>query len=66
MHPVIIEALAAERVREDHARAAAAGRARRLRQARRPTPVPAILSALAGRWPLPRLLLHAHATDDAV
>jgi hypothetical protein len=35
MHPAIIEAVAAEQVRELQARAAAAGRARQLRRSRR-------------------------------
>jgi hypothetical protein len=34
MHPVITQAIAAERARELHARAAAAGRARHLRRSR--------------------------------
>jgi hypothetical protein len=35
MHPLITQAIAAERRREDQARAAAAGRARPLRRSRR-------------------------------
>jgi hypothetical protein len=43
MHPVISQAIAAERAREFHARAAAAGRARQLRRSahtRRPGRLP--------------------------
>jgi hypothetical protein len=35
MHPLISQAIAAERRRDDQARAAAAGRARQIRRARR-------------------------------
>lgn len=35
MHPLITQAIAAERRRDDQARAAAAGRARQLRRSRR-------------------------------
>jgi hypothetical protein len=50
MHPVIAEAIAAERARELQAAATAAGRARRLRQSRRPWLLMGILDA--GRVPV--------------
>jgi len=58
MHPVISEAIAAERARENQARAEAARLARQFRRARRRPPAP-VPPALAGPWRLPRPLRHA-------
>jgi hypothetical protein len=57
MHPVMTQAIAAERAREFHAHAAAAGRARQLRRAararrlRRGVPGPVLLAAAWLRGP---------------
>ena len=59
MHPVIIEAIAAERARESQAHAEAARLAHQFRRARRRRPAPSASSALAGLWRLPRPLRHA-------
>ena len=58
MHPVIIEAIAAERVRDGQAQAETARLARQVRRARR-RPSPSASSALAGLRRLPRPLRHA-------
>ena len=61
MHPVIIEAIAAERARERQAHAEATRLARQFRRARRHPSAPSASSALAGLWrrPRPRPLRHA-------
>jgi hypothetical protein len=59
MHPVIIEAVAAERARESQAHAEAAGLARQFRRARRRPSAPPASSARPGLWRLPRPLRHA-------
>jgi len=59
MHPVIIEAIAAERARESQAHAEATRLARQLRRARRRPSAPPASSTLAGLWRLPRPLRHA-------
>jgi hypothetical protein len=59
MHPVIIEAVAAERARESQAHAEAARLARQFRRARQRPPSPLASSALASPWRLPRPLRHA-------
>ena len=59
MHPVIIEAVAAERARESQAHAEAARLVRQFRRARRRPSTPPASSALAGLWRLPRSLRHA-------
>jgi hypothetical protein len=63
MHPVIIEAIAAERARESQAHAEAAGRARQFRRARRHS---STRPAFAGLRRLPRPLLRAQVRDGAV
>jgi hypothetical protein len=59
MHPVLIEAIAAERARESQAHAEAAGLARQFRRARRRPSAPPASSARPGLWRLPRPLRHA-------
>jgi hypothetical protein len=63
MHPVIIEAIAAERARESQAHAEAARLARQFRRARRHAPV---RPAFAGLRRLRRPLLGAQVRDGAV
>ena len=63
MHPVIIEAIAAERARESQAHAEAAGLARQFRRARRHSPA---RPAFARLRRLPRPLLRAQVRDGAV
>jgi hypothetical protein len=59
MHPVIIEAIAAERARQSQAHGDAARLARQVRRARRRPSVPSASSARPGLWRLPRPLRHA-------
>jgi hypothetical protein len=66
MHPVIIEAIAAERARESQAHAEAAGLARQFRRARRHSPARPASSAFAGLRRLSRPLLRAQVRDGAV
>jgi hypothetical protein len=55
MHPVITQAIAAERTRELQATGIAVGRAHRLRRSRQ-AQRPRLLTGIAGRVPLPRPL----------
>lgn len=59
MHPVIIEAIAAERARENQAHAEAARLAHQFRRTRRRPSAPPASSARGGLWRLPRPLRHA-------
>jgi hypothetical protein len=66
MHPVIIEAIAAERARESQAHAEAARLARQSRRARRHSAVRPVSRAFAGLRRLPLPLLRAQVRDGAV
>jgi hypothetical protein len=66
MHPVIIEAIAAERARESRAQAEAATLARQFRRARRHSAARPASSALARPRRLPRPLLRAQIRGGAV
>jgi len=59
MHPVIIEAVAAERARESQAHGEAARLARQFRRARRRRSAPPASSARPGLWRLSRPLRDA-------
>ena len=59
MHPVIIEAIAAERARESQAQGEAARLARQFHRARRRPSAPPASSARPGLWRLPRPLRDA-------
>ena len=59
MHPVIIEAIAAERARESQAQGDAARLVCQFRRARRRPSVSPVSSARPGLWRLPRPLRHA-------
>lgn len=66
MHPVMIEAIAAQRARESQAYAEAARLARQFRRARRHSPARLASPAFAGLRRLPRPLLRAQVRDGAV
>jgi hypothetical protein len=65
MHPVIIQAIAAERARESHAHAEVARLVRQFRRARRRSPALSAISAFAGLRRLPRPALRAQVRDNA-
>jgi hypothetical protein len=65
MHPVIIEAFAAERAREIQAHAEAARPARQFRRARRRSPARSARPAFARLRRLPRPALRAQVRDNA-
>ena len=66
MHPVIIEAIAAERARESQAHAEAARLAHQFRWARRHSAVRPVSPVLASLRRLSRPLLRAQIRDGAV
>jgi hypothetical protein len=66
MHPVITEAIAAERARESQAYAQAARLARQSRRARRHSAGRPVSRAFAGLRRLPHPLLRAQVRDGAV
>lgn len=65
MHPVMIQAIAAERVRESQARAEASRLTRQFRRARRRSPARSARPAFAGLRRLPRPALRAQVRDNA-
>jgi hypothetical protein len=65
MHPVIIQAIAAEWARESQAHAEVARLARQFRRARRRLPAPSAASAFPGLRRLSRPALRAQVRDGA-